>query len=319
MGKKRGWLLPRFKSVGQARRLRPRTVEAYLRWARRFVRFHGNRDPREMAEREVNAFLSHLVSEKKVSASTQNQALSALVFLYRHVLAIPLGELGPLLRAKRKRPVPVVLTHDEVLSILERVDDDKRLVLSLLYGSGLRLLEALRLRVKDLDFEGRTLTVRDGKGGESRATVLPRTLEEKLLLQRNRARDLFYSDDRRNVRVSVPPALARKDRHLASRWQWAWLFPSSKTSKKNPESPTRYRHHRHPRAIQRAFRRAANAAGIAKRVSPHTLRHSFATELLRSGYDVRTVQALLGHKHLKTTMIYTHIVRVGEGIRSPLG
>lgn len=311
-------LLEQFRRQARIRRLRPRTIEAYVRWVKRYVHFHQFRHPAEMAEREVNEFLSWLVAERKISPSTQSQALSALLFLYRHVLDVSLGNLGPLLRARIHRKAPVVLSHEEAMAVLRHTSGTNRLVLSLIYGSGLRLIEALRLRIKDLDFDNRGVVVQDGKGGKARVTILPPTLEEALLVQRAQTRKTFEADHAEGIGIWIPNALDRKYPQVSHSWRWYWMFPSPAPSI-DPETGLLRRHHVKPRPVQRAFEAAARKAGVTKAASPHTLRHSFATELLRAGYDIRTVQELLGHQHLKTTQIYTHVVRLGQGVKSPLG
>jgi integron integrase len=288
---------------------------------KRFVLFHGKRHPREMGATEVSAFLSHLAVAGRVSASTQNQALAALVFLYRQVLdaPAPLLELDDLVRARVPSRLPVVLTPDETRALLARLEGESRLVAALLYGAGLRLLEGLRLRVKDLELERGEIVVRDGKGRKDRVTMLPRSLAAELRAQIARARALHAADLEAGFgAVALPDALARKYPDAAREWGWQWVFPASRRFRE-AESGTERRHHLHETVVQRAVKRAVRAAGIAKPASCHTLRHSFATHLLASGYDIRTVQELLGHRDVRTTMIYTHVLnRGGRGVRSPL-
>lgn len=287
-------------------------------WVKRFVAFHGRRHPAELGAAEVSSFLSHLASDRHVSASTQNQALSALLFLYRAVLARDLGELPSLVYAKRSRRLPVVMTRDEVRAVLGRLSGPKWLVAALLYGSGLRLLEGLRLRVKDVDFASKQLVVRSGKGDRDRVTMLPRMVVASLrahlqMVKVQHERDLAEGAGR----VALPGALARKYKGAASEWRWQWVFPATRHYV-DPCTGDRRRHHLHESVIQRAFREAVLASGIAKRASCHTLRHSFATHLLAAGYDIRTVQQLLGHRDLRTTMIYTHVLNHGGlAVQSP--
>jgi integron integrase len=270
-----------------------------------------------MAEPEVTEFLTHLAVERKVSASTQNQALSALLFLYRHVLDRELGDLDAV-RAKQPKRLPVVLTRGEVLRVLERMDGVPRIVATLLYGSGLRLFEALRLRVKDLDFSFHQITVRSGKGNRDRVTMLPAVLEDPLREHLRRVRDVHEADRRDGVAgVPLPHALARKYPNASSEWVWQYVFPSTTLSPDRDTGELR-RFHASPRTIQRAVKTAVREAGIAKRATCHTFRHSFATHLLIGGYDIRTVQELLGHRSVRTTMIYTHVLnRGGHGVQSP--
>jgi integron integrase len=306
----------------RARHYSHRTEEAYVAWIRRFILHHGKRHPATLGAQEIVAFLSHLAVRRRVSASTQNQALSALLFLYRHVLDVEIDGLDELVRARTTRRLPVVLTRAEVKAVLAELDGTAKIVATLLYGSGLRLLEALRLRIKDLDFDRQQILVREGKGRKDRITFLPRAiapaLQQHLTHVRNRhARDLA----RGAGRVELPHALARKFPAAAVDWRWQWVFPASRISL--PARDTigerrRGRHHLHDSAIQRVVRRAGERAGIAKRVTCHTFRHSFATHLLEDGSDIRTIQELLGHRDLKTTMIYTHVVEQGPyGIPSP--
>ncbi|MEI7870291.1 MAG: integron integrase [Candidatus Methylumidiphilus sp.] len=296
-----------------------RTEEAYLGWIRRFVRFHGKRHPREMGAAEVEAFLTDLAVNRQVSASTQNQALAALLYLYKQVLGIQLPWLDEMVRAKRPKHLPTVLTVREVGAVLTGMEGTLDLVARLLYGTGMRLLEGLRLRVKDVDFDMRQVTVRDGKGSKDRVTMLPAALLEPLMAHLALVKTLHQEDLARGFgEVWLPDALMVKYPNAPKEWGWQFVFPAGAFSV-DPVSGVRRRHHVQEQALQRAMRKAALAAGIAKQVSPHTLRHSFATHLLESGYDIRTVQELLGHKNLETTMIYTHVLnRGGKGVMSPL-
>jgi len=296
-----------------------RTEDAYLHWARRFIYFHGKRHPQEMGGPEVEAFLSHLATEERVAPSTQNQALAALLFLYREVLQKDLPWMDGMVRAKRPARVPVVLTEGEVRALLGQLDGTRWLATSLLYATGMRLLEGLRLRVKDVDFERREITVRDGKGGRDRRTMLPERLLEPLRTHLERVKVLHERDLSEGFGdVYLPFALARKYPHAGRSWPWQYVFPSGSRST-DPLDGVIRRHHLDEKVIQRAVSEAARKAGIAKPVSPHVLRHSFATHVLEAGYDIRTVQELLGHKDVSTTMIYTHVLnKGGRGVKSPL-
>jgi len=285
-----------------------RTEQAYVGWVRRYVRFHGMRNPAELSAEDVAAFLSHLAVVGKVSAATQNQALAALLFLYQEVLGRRLDAVVPAVRAKQPVRLPVVLTVAEVAAVLSRIGGPSRLVAGLLYGSGLRLLECVQLRVKDVDFERREIRVRRGKGGRDRITILPDVLADPLRRHLQVVR-LMHDRDRKHGggRVELPGALARKLPGASASWPWQWVFPALRTYR-DPASGEQRRHHYHPTAVQRAFGNAVRASGIAKRATCHSLRHSFATHLLEAGYDIRTVQELLGHHSVETTMIYTHVL-----------
>ncbi|MGF1497887.1 MAG: integron integrase [Elainellaceae cyanobacterium] len=295
-----------------------RTEQTYVSWIRRYILFHNKRHPKEMGNAEVEAFLTHLAVEGNVSASTQNQALSALLFLYRNVLNQELGHLEAV-RAKRSRYLPTVLTQDEVQSVLQNVSGAHGLVLKVLYGSGLRLNEGLRLRIKDVDFAQRQIVVRDTKGREGRITMLPGSLIEPLQIHLQKVKRLHQLDlDQGYGSVYLPFALERKYPHADRSWIWQFVFPSPSRSR-DPRSGVIRRHHLHESGIQRSLKQAVRLARINKRVGCHTLRHSFATHLIGNGYDIRTVQELLGHRDVKTTMIYTHVLnRGGRGVRSPL-
>ena len=296
-----------------------RTETAYVRWVVRYARFHGLRHPRELGAREIEAFLADLAVRGRVSASTQNQARAALLFLYRDVLATPLDAIGTPASAKRPTRLPVVLTRAEVRSVLAHLDGPPRIVALLLYGAGLRLLEALSLRVKDMDFAMGQLLVRHGKGGKDRVTVLPTAAVAPLIRHLERVRRLHDRDVARGGgRVALPGALAGKLPTAGREWSWQWVFPAS-SRYLDGETGERRRHHLHESAVQRAVRAAVLRARIAKRATCHTFRHSFATHLLEDGYDIRTVQELLGHADVRTTMIYTHVLdRGARGVRSPL-
>jgi integron integrase len=312
-------LLDRVRASLCARHYSKRTIRAYTGWIRRFIFFHDKRHPDEMGGAEVAAFLSHLATQGKVSSSTQNQALAALLFLYRQVLGRELEWLGDLVHAKRPKQVPVVLTRGEVRAMLARLQGPVWLVCALLYGGGLRLLEALRLRVKDIDLDQREITVRRGKGAKDRRTVLPVALVAPLREHLATVKGEHEADVAAGGgRVVVPDALQRKYPSAPTDWVWQWVFPATRTYTDQDSGEVR-RHHLHESVIQRAVRQAAIAAGITKPTTPHTLRHSFATHLLEDGYDIRTIQELLGHQDVSTTMIYTHVLnRGGRGVRSPL-
>jgi len=295
-----------------------RTEVAYVAWVKRYVRFLGLRHPAEFGREEVRAFLSHLALEGSVSASTQNQALGALLFLYREVLNEPLARVEEIVRAKRPKRLPVVLTRAEVSAVLRELRGTPRLMALLMYGGGLRVFECVRLRVKDLDFARGQVMVRGGKGNKDRVSVLPASLRGALEAHLRRVEALHQRDLRAgHGAVSLPDALARKYPGAARDWGWQYVFPARRTSV-DERSGERRRHHLHESVLQREFRAGVRRSGIAKPATCHTLRHSFATHLLEDGYDIRTVQELLGHKDVSTTMIYTHVLnRGGRGVRSP--
>jgi integron integrase len=296
-----------------------RTEQSYVEWVRRFVLFHGRRHPRELGHAHVESFLTHLAVEGNVAAATQNQAKSALLFLYKEVLGTELAWLDGVQSAKRPARLPVVLTPEEVIAVLHRVDGTRGLILRLLYGTGMRILEALRLRVKDVDFQRREILVRDGKGGRDRVTMLPDSLALTLRAHLARVKVLHEDDLREGFgEVYLPFALARKYPNAAREWAWQYVFPAANRSV-DPRSGAVRRHHADDQSVQRAMREALRRAGVQKPATPHTLRHSFATHLLESGSDIRTVQELLGHKDVATTMIYTHVLnRGGRGVTSPI-
>jgi len=303
----------------QARHYARSTEQAYVAWIARFVAFHGGRHPAEMGAADVNRFLTHLAVDERVAASTQNQALAALLFLYDSVLRRPLGRIEGVVRARRPRRLPVVLTPQEVRAVLDNLDGTPRLVCALLYGSGLRLLECLRLRVKDVDVQRNEITVRDGKGGKDRVTMLPTAVKPALQAQLEKVRRQHEKDLASGLgRAPLPDALARKYPGADRQWIWQWVFPAS-SHYIDAYTGVRHRHHLHESVIQRAVKEAVRRAGVPKPASPHSFRHSFATHLLEAGYDIRTVQELLGHKDVKTTMVYTHVLnRGGKGVRSPM-
>jgi integron integrase len=296
-----------------------RTEEYYIQWIRRFILFHHKRHPLEMGATEINAFLTHLAVDRTVSASTQNQAFSALLFLYRAVLEVDPGQLAGVVRAMRPKRLPVVLTRAEVRRVIDHLDGTYRLMARLLYGSGLRLLECLRLRVKDVDFGRNEITVRQGKGGKDRRTMLPVSVRPDLLEHLGRVKRLHERDLAGGFgSVWLPDALERKFPGASRDWAWQWVFPSAVLSV-DPRTGVRRRHHAHEASVSRAITQAVRRSGMAKRATSHSFRHSFATHLLESGYDIRTVQELLGHEDVSTTMIYTHVLnRGGQGVKSPL-
>jgi integron integrase len=312
-------LLDRLRHACRVRHYSLRTEDAYHDWCRRFILFHGKRHPADMGAAEINQFLTHLAVDRQVSASTQNQAFSGLLFLYKHVLEADPGVVAGAIRASRPKRLPVVLTKAEVRRVLDRLDDPYRLVGDLLYGSGLRLLECLRLRVKDLDFSRHELTVRQGKGDKDRVTVLPAAVAADLTDHLEKVRRLHEKDVADGFgSVYLPHAIGRKLPRAATEWVWQWVFPSAVRGV-DPRSEVERRHHLHAGSVSRAVTAAVRASGIGKRATCHSFRHSFATHLLGAGYDIRTVQELLGHDDVSTTMIYTHVLnRGGRGVKSPL-
>ena len=310
--------LERVREAIRTRHYSRRTEKAYLGWIRRFIYFHDKRHPTEMGGEEIARFLSSLAVEAKVSASTQNQALNALLFLYREVLDQNFPALEGLVRAKVPRRLPVVLTREEVRAVLQQLRGTPRLMATLLYGAGLRLLECARLRVKDIDFDSNQIVVRGGKGDKDRITLLPSAIKPDLarhlaVVQQQHREDL----ERGAGWVELPGGLSRKYRTAGREWGWQWVFPATRIYIDNPTGQRR-RHHLHESVLQRAVKEAARCAGLTKPASCHTFRHSFATHLLEDGYDIRTVQELLGHRDLATTMVYTHVVNRGWGaVRSP--
>ena len=312
-------LLDQIRAEIRVRHYSIRTEEVYVDWARRFILFHDKRHPKEMGAEEVRDFLSHLAVERNVAASTQNQAKSALLFLYREVLHIELPWLDEVIVAKSPKRLPVVLTQTETRRLLNSMSGTMGLVTSLLYGTGMRLLEGLRLRVKDVEFERREIIVREGKGNKDRVTVLPENLILPLKAHLVKVKALHERDlDAGFGEVYLPDALAKKYPKAARAWGWQFVFPSVVRST-DPRTGIERRHHLYEASVQRAVREAAKLAEIHKPTTPHTLRHSFATHLLQSGYDIRTVQELLGHSDVSTTMIYTHVLnKGGKGVISPL-
>ena len=312
-------LLEQVRTAARLQQLSLRTEQAYVGWIRRFILFHDKRHPATLGAEDVRNFLSHLVTERNVAASTQNQALAALVFLYRAVLEQPLPRIEGLQTASRPARLPTVLRRDEVRAVLRELDGTSAIIGSLLYGAGLRLMDALRLRIKDVDTELRALTIREGKGAKDRITVLPDSIIPALDHHLEHVRILHQRDlAAGHGAVYLPYALARKYPHAERSWEWQYAFPAPRLSV-DPRSGVVRRHHLSRSAVQKAMTTAVRRAHISKRASCHTLRHSFATHLLEDGYDIRTVQELLGHQDVRTTMIYTHVLnRGGRAVRSPL-
>jgi integron integrase len=296
-----------------------RTEATYIDWIKRYIFFHRKRHPKEMGAAEMEQFLNYLAVEKRVAASTQNQALSALVFLYREVLRQDFDWMENLERAKRPSRLPVVLTESEVHSVLAHLEGQNWLMASLLYGAGLRLMECIRMRVKDIDFDYKQITVRDGKGAKDRVTMLPETSIEPLLAHLDRVKTLHQQDLANGFgEVYLPYALERKYKSAGQQWSWQYVFPATNLSV-DPRSGAERRHHVEEKSLQRAVKNAVRSGHVTKPASCHTFRHSFATHLLQRGQDIRTVQELLGHKDVRTTMIYTHVLnKGGRGVRSPL-
>lgn len=312
-------LMDQERSILRVHHYSLRTEQSYLHWIKRYILYHGKRHPREMGKTEIAAFLSHMAEKKNVSASTQNQALAAILFLYKKVLNIEPEWIEGVVRAKRPRRLPVVLKRDVVMKLLDQLSGTQKLLGYLIYGSGLRLMEAIRLRVKDVDFEYGQLIIRAGKGDKDRVTVLPERLHEPLKKQLALARR-YYELDRQEAApgVELPNALERKYPNACREWPWFWVFPAKHRST-DPRTQIVRRHHVYEKTLQRSIKQAARNLGLPAPVSVHTLRHCFATHLLEMGYDIRTLQDLLGHKDLNTTMVYTHVLQKGgRGARSPL-
>jgi len=312
-------LREQLRDVARLRHLGIRTEDTYWNWIKRFILFHQKRHPRELSSEHISQYLTHLAVEGQVAASTQNQALNALIFLYRQVLKIELPQLESVVRAPQRRRLPVVLTREETEAVIARLNHTNRLIASLLYGSGLRLMEAVRLRAKDVDFARGEIIVRDGKGEQDRITMLPQTIAKALDAHLDGVRRLHDQDLKSGFgQVYLPYALARKYPNAAREFGWQYIFPDSKLSI-DPRTGIRRRHHVLEQNIQRAVKKAVGETGIKKSATCHSFRHSFATHLLEAGYDIRTVQELLGHKDVRTTMIYTHVLnRGGRGVKSPL-
>jgi integron integrase len=314
-------LLDRAREIMRLRHYSIRTERSYINWMRRYILFHDKRHPQDMGPAEIEAFLTHLAVQGKVARSTQNQAFNALLFLYREVLGISLDDAGiNAMRAHKKGTLPIVLTKDEVRRVIMATTGVHQLIAKFLYGSGLRLIECLRLRVQDLDFSLREVTVREGKGDKDRLTLFPETVHAVMRDHLERVRIVHEKDLADGYgRVYLPHALARKYPNAEREWRWQYVFPADRLSQ-DPRSDDIRRHHIHEKAVQRAVHNAVKQTGVVKRATPHTLRHSFATHLLLDGCDIRTVQELLGHHDVSTTMIYTHVLREQgfQRVKSPL-
>lgn len=312
-------LLDQLREALRTRHYSRRTESTYCQWVKRYIFFHEVRHPKDMAEPEINAFLTHLAVNLKVSASTQNQALSALLFLYRHVLGREIGDLGDVIRARKPKRLPVVMSREEVKLVLDNLSGDKWLAASLMYGTGMRLMECLKLRVQDIDFFRSEVLVRKGKGNKDRITMLPESLKSPLQSHLEEVQAVHGRDLQDGWgQVVMPEALDRKYPNASKEWRWQWVFPQRKRWR-NPKTGEQGRHHMDESLLQKAVRAAGFKTSMVKRVTCHTFRHSFATHLLESGYDIRTVQELLGHEDVKTTMIYTHVLNRGPaGVQSPV-
>lgn len=311
-------LLDQVRTAIRTRHYSYRTEKTYVHWITRFILFHNKRHPQEMGAVEVGAFLSYLAEERHVSASTQNQALNAIVFLYKHVLHLDMGRLDGVVRAKKRLRLPVVFSRNEAHAVLGRLTGREQLMAEILYGAGLRLMECHRLRVKDVDFDYRQITVRSGKGDKDRRTMLPESLITPLKAHLESIRGVYRLDLEEGFSASLPEAIAVKYPNAGKQWGWQYLFPGAERAR-DPRSGEYYRHHQHECFLQKAVKEAVRSAAISKHCGCHTFRHSFATHLLEDGYDIRTVQELLGHNSVKTTMIYTHVLnKGGRGVRSPL-
>src|SRR5437870_2745576 len=314
-----GKLLEQVSDIARFRHLSLRTEQAYLKWIKRYILFHQKRHPKDLNDEHIRQFLTHLAVKEKVAAPTQNQAFHALLFLYRHVLKQESPEIKGVERAPESRRLPVVFTKEEANAVIAHMRGAEKLIASLLYGSGLRIMEAVRLRIKDLDFGRNEVTVRDGKGEKDRLTMLPHSLAPALQVQVEAVKQLHEHDLKRGYgEVYLPYALERKYTSAAKDFIWQYLFPADKLSM-DPRSDKTRRHHVNEQNVQRAVKTAVRKAGVRKNGTCHAFRHSFATHLLEDGYDIRTVQELLGHKDVRTTMIYTHVLnKGGRGVRSPL-
>ena len=311
-------LLDQVRQAIRTRHYSIRTEEAYVQWIKRFILFHNKRHPEKMGELEINQFLTHLAVKEKVSASTQNQALCSIIFLYKEIIKKEISDLGNIVRAKKPQKLPVVLSPEEVKSIINRLKGVNWIIGNLLYGAGLRQMECLRLRVQDIDFQYNQIIVREAKGKKDRKTMLPNIVKNPLKEHLEKVEKIHCKDLESGFgEVYLPYALERKFKNASKEWKWQYVFPSSKISI-DPRSTKQRRHHWDPNRITNALKSAVKQVGINKRVSSHTLRHSFATHLLESNYDIRTVQTLLGHKNVTTTMIYTHVLnKGGMGVVSP--
>ena len=311
-------LLDQLRGAMRSRHYSRRTEATYIHWVKRYIFFHHVRHPKEMAEPEINAFLTHLAVKEHVSASTQNQALCAIIFLYRYVLEKKIGELGEVIRARKPVRLPVVMTKAEVKAVLSNLEGDKWIIAYLMYGAGMRLMECLRLRVQDVDFNLNQIIVRDGKGNKDRVTMFPASVKKPLAEHLSNIKKIHEADLAKGFgRVLMPDALVRKYPNASKEWRWQWIFPQEKLWH-NKRTGEHGRHHIDESIIQKSVKDAVAKTELVKRATCHTFRHSFATHLLEDGYDIRTVQELLGHKDLKTTMIYTHVLNKGPAaVRSP--
>lgn len=312
-------LLDQVRQVIRKKHYSYKTEDAYVNWVKRYIIFHKKKHPSDMGEKEIASFITDLAVNGKVAASTQNQALNAIVFLYKQVLNIDLGDFGPMERAKRPKKIPIVLNKEEVGRILGQMTGTNRLMAQILYGTGLRLTECLRLRVKDIEFAMNQIIVIDGKGAKDRVTILPETIKPLLIDHLNTVKVIHENDLKEGFgEVYLPYALEKKYKNAAREWRWQYVFPATKISE-DPRSGKKRRHHLDESVLRKAVRAAAQKAGINKLIGPHTFRHSFATHMLENGYDIRTVQELLGHEDVSTTMIYTHVMNKGGlGAKSPL-
>jgi len=316
---KPGKLLDQVREVMRYHHYAIRTEQTYVKWISDYIRFNGTRHPRQMGKPEIERFLSHLAVNRNLAPSTQNQALNAILFLYKHVIDMPLDDYIDATRSKKRKRLPTVLNQSEISRFFQHISGTNELMAKLLYGAGLRLMECIRLRVKDVDFENHQIIVRDGKGEKDRATVLPKTIQEDLRFHLKGVRKLFEQDlTGGRADVYMPHALAKKYPGAGKSWIWQWVFPAKNCSR-DPRTEKVRRHHTHETGLQKAVANAAKKAGINKRVSPYTLRHSFATHMLEAGKDIRRVQELLGHADMRTTMIYTHVMSINfETLGSPL-
>lgn len=311
-------LLDQVGNVIRVKHYSIRTEQSYVQWIRRYILFHNKKHPKDMGEKEINAFLKHLAVNRNVSASTQTQALSAILFLYKEVLGQEIGFIENIYRAKKPKRIPVVFTRDEIRAVMKHLKGEKWTMANLIYGSGLRLMECLRLRVKDVDFSYNQILVRDGKGHQDRITMLPETIKHPLKKHLENVWRTHQKDLKEGYgSVYLPYVLSRKYRTADREWGWQYVFPSRKRSV-DPRSGKIRRHHLNQQVLQRAIKSAIRSAAINKQGSSHSLRHSFATHLLEDGYDIRSIQELLDHKDVKTTMVYTHVLkRGGKGVKSP--
>jgi len=311
-------LLDQVRAAIRVRHYSIRTEQSYVKWIKNFILYHKKRHPQVMGEKEINAFLTHLAVAKNVAASTQNQALCAILFLYKEVLKMEIGEIEGLVWAKKPSKIPVVFTRDEARRVIEQLNGDYKLMVLLLYGAGLRLMECLRLRVQDIDLGYNQITVRNGKGDKDRVTILPKSVEPLLKAHLINIKKIHDKDLQNGCgEVYLPYALEKKYPNANREWKWQYVFPATQISK-DPRSGKERRHHIHESVLQRVVKTAIRKAGIQKHAGCHTFRHSFATHLLEDGYDIRTIQELLGHSDVKTTMIYTHVLRKGGlGVQSP--